>query len=32
MVAALARPGRELARQLLMIQSGAVILWQQEWR
>lgn len=25
MVAALARPGRELARQLLMIQSGAVI-------
>ncbi|OXE28368.1 ATP F0F1 synthase subunit I, partial [Vibrio parahaemolyticus] len=23
MVAALARPGRELARQLLMIQSGA---------
>ncbi|MGU3845661.1 F0F1 ATP synthase subunit I, partial [Vibrio diabolicus] len=24
MVAALARPGRELARQLLMIQSGAV--------
>ncbi len=25
MVAALARPGRELARQLLMIESGAVI-------
>ncbi|MCQ6508014.1 F0F1 ATP synthase subunit I, partial [Vibrio parahaemolyticus] len=25
MVAALARPGRELARQLLMSQSGAVI-------
>ncbi|MCL9782950.1 F0F1 ATP synthase subunit I [Vibrio sp. S4M6] len=26
MVAALARPGRELAKQLLMIQSGAVII------